>query len=268
MIMSGKCGSGNIRILQFEEIASTNKFMHDMMADGCDVAGTVVVAGHQTAGRGMGGNRWESEPGENLLFSIALDVCFLKAEEQFKISQAVAVAILNVIDKNISEAVTSAKPSHQPQTVTSIKWPNDIYVGSRKLAGMLIQNTISGMMMQTTIIGVGLNVNQLKFSKDIPNPVSLKMLAGTDFDLESLLDELVVSIMNAVDGLRTESGKDGVDAAYRKSLFRCGEWAEYEYEGEVNTMIINGYDKYGRLCLSDKNGREIVCDIKEIRFIL
>ena len=57
-------------------------------------------------------------------------------------------------------------------------------------------------------------------------------------------------------------------SAYRKSLFRCGEWAEYEYEGEVNTMIINGYDKYGRLCLSDKNGREIVCDIKEIRFIL
>lgn len=266
--MSEKCGLENMKILRFEEIASTNKFMYEMMSDGCDVAGAVVVAGHQTAGRGMGVNRWESEPGENLLFSIALNVSFLKADEQFKISQAVAVAILNVIDKNIGDAVTSARPSHQPQTVTSIKWPNDIYVGSKKLAGMLIQNTISGMMMQTTIIGIGLNVNQLKFSKDIPNPVSLKMLTGNGFDLESLLDELIVSIKNAVEELRTEQGKERIDTAYRNSLFRCGEWAEYDYKGEIKTMIVNGYDKYGRLCLSDKNGHEVVCDIKEIRFIL
>lgn len=122
--------------------------------------------------------------------------------------------------------------------------------------------------MQTTIIGIGLNVNQLKFGKDIPNPVSLKMLTGNEFDLEKLLNELIVNINDAVEDLRTEHGKEIIDSAYRNNLFRCGEWAEYDYKGEIKTMIINGYDKYGRLCLSDKNGHEVVCDIKEIRFIL
>lgn len=258
--MSEKYGLENMKILHFEEVSSTNTILRDMMADGCDIAGTVVVAGHQTAGKGMGENRWESEPGENLLFSIALNVSFLKAEEQFRISQAVAVAILNVISPKLLIPSNSSN--------SSIKWPNDIYVGSKKLAGMLIQNSISGMMMQTTIIGIGLNVNQLKFGKDIPNPVSLKMLTGNGFDLESLLDELIVSIKNAVEELRTEQGKERIDSAYRNSLFRCGEWAEYDYKGEIKTMIVNGYDKYGRLCLSDKNGHEVVCDIKEIRFIL
>ena len=258
--MSEKYGLENMKILHFEEVSSTNTILRDMMADGCDIAGTVVVAGHQTAGKGMGENRWESEPGENLLFSIALNVSFLKAEEQFRISQAVAVAILNVISPKL---LTPSNSSN-----SSIKWPNDIYVGSKKLAGMLIQNTISGIMMQTTIIGIGLNVNQLKFGKDIPNPVSLKMLTGNDFDLEKLLNELIVNINDAVEDLRTEHGKEIIDAAYRNNLFRYGEWAEYDYKGEIKTMIINGYDKYGRLCLSDKDGHEVVCDIKEIRFIL
>ena len=258
--MGENFGLENMKILHFEEVSSTNTILRDMMSDGCDVAGTVVVAGHQTAGKGMGENRWESEPNKNLLFSIALNVSFLKAEEQFKISQAVAVAILNVISPKLLTPSNYSNPS--------IKWPNDVYVGSKKLAGMLIQNTISGMQMQTAIIGIGLNVNQLKFGGNIPNPVSLKMLTGNDFDLESLLDELIVNINDAVENLRTEQGKERIDIAYRKRLFRCGEWAEYEYEGEIKSMIINGYDKYGRLCLSDKNGHEVVCDIKEVRFIL
>lgn len=276
--MGENFGLENMKIFHFEEVSSTNTILRDMMADGCDVAGTVVVAGHQTAGKGMGENRWESEPNKNLLFSIALNVSFLKAEEQFKISQAVAVAILNVISPKLltsSNSSNSSNPSNSSNSLNSsissnpsIKWPNDVYVGSKKLAGMLIQNTISGMQMQTAIIGIGLNVNQLKFGGNIPNPVSLKMLTGNDFDLESLLDELIVNINDAVEDLRTEQGKERIDVAYRKRLFRCGEWAEYEYEGEIKSMIINGYDKYGRLCLSDKNGHEVVCDIKEIRFIL
>lgn len=264
--MSEKYGLENMKILHFEEVSSTNTILRDMMADGCDIAGTVVVAGHQTAGKGMGENRWESKPGENLLFSIALNVSFLKAEEQFRISQAVAVAILNVISPKL---LTPSNSSNSLNSLnSSIKWPNDIYVGSKKLAGILIQNSISGMMMQTTIIGIGLNVNQLKFGKDIPNPVSLKMLTRSGFDLKSLFDELIVNIKNAVEDLRTEQGREIIDSAYRNNLFRCGEWAEYDYKGEVKTMIINGYDKYGRLCLSDKDGHEVVCDIKEIRFIL
>ena len=122
--------------------------------------------------------------------------------------------------------------------------------------------------MQTSIIGIGLNVNQMKFSDDVPNPVSLKMLTGIDFDLDLLLKELIVNIKTAVESLRTESGKASVDEMYRNNLFRFGRWADYEIDNEIKTLIINGYDKYGRLCLCDKNGHDFVCDIKEIRFIM
>lgn len=255
--MNVKMFFNGFEILIFDELQSTNDFLRDRILSGADIIDTVVVARHQTAGKGMGENRWESQRGKNLLFSIALNVSFLKAEEQFKISQAVAVAILNVISLKL------LTPSN-----SLIKWPNDIYVGQKKLAGMLIQNTISGMMMQTSIIGIGLNVNQMKFSDDVPNPVSLKMLTGIDFDLDLLLKELIVNIKTAVESLRTESGKASVDEMYKDNLFRFGRWADYKIENKIKTLKINGYDKYGRLCLCDKNGHDFVCDIKEIKFIM
>lgn len=258
--MNVKMFFNGFEILIFDELQSTNDFLRDRISAGADIIDTVVVARHQTAGKGMGENRWESQHGKNLLFSIALNVSFLKAEEQFKISQAVAVAILNVISTKL------LTPSNSSNSF--IKWPNDIYINSRKLAGMLIQNTISGMLMQTSIIGIGLNVNQMKFSDDVPNPVSMKMLTGIDFDLDLLLKELIVNIKSAVESLRTESGKASVDEMYRNNLFRFGRWADYEIDNEIKTLIINGYDKYGRLCLCDKNGHDFVCDIKEIRFIM
>ncbi len=254
--MNENMSFNGFEIFVFDELQSTNAFLHDRISAGADISDIVVAARYQTEGKGMGENRWESQGGKNLLFSIALNVNFLKAEEQFKISQAVAAAILNVIDKHIGEAVTS------------IKWPNDIYVGSRKLAGMLIQNTISGMMMQTSIIGIGLNVNQMGYSDNVPNPVSLKMLTGIDSDLDLMLKELIVNIKSAVESLRTEQGKTMVDEMYRNNLFRFGQWADYEIDNEIKTLIISGYDKYGRLCLRDKNGHDFVCDIKEIKFIV
>lgn len=137
--------------------------------------------------------------GRESAFSIALNVSFLKAEEQFRISQAVAIAILDVISNKLLNTSNSL--------VSSIKWPNDIYVGQKKLAGMLIQNTLSGMMMQMSIIGIGLNVNQMEFSDDLPNPVSLKMLTGVDFDLDMLLNELIVNIKDSVKNFRPNKEK-------------------------------------------------------------
>ena len=162
-----------MKILSFDELSSTNVWLYDKISEKNDISDTVVVAAHQTAGRGMDKNRWESEAGKNLLFSIALNVNFLEAENQFTISQAVSVAIVDVLSQFIDNQQLF------------IKWPNDIYFGDKKLAGMLIQNTVEGRMMGTSIIGIGLNVNQMEFSKDIPNPISLKMILGKDFDLEN-----------------------------------------------------------------------------------
>lgn len=243
-----------LKILHFDELKSTNVFLYDKMAEKTDVSDMVVVASHQTEGRGMDKNRWESEAGKNLLFSIALNVNYLEAQDQFKISQAVSVAIAESLQK-----------SYDLPNI-SIKWPNDIYVGDKKLAGMLIQNTIEGRMMGVSIIGIGLNVNQIEFSKDIPNPISLKMLSGKDYDLEKLLNLLITNIKDAVESLRSIENQEEINKKYIDKSYRFGIWADYFYQNQIKQMIINGFDKYGRLLLRDKEGAEIVCDVKELQF--
>ena len=243
-----------LKILHFDEINSTNAFLYDKMSEKNDISDMVVVAAHQTAGKGMGKNSWESEAGKNLLFSIALNVNYLEAEKQFKISQAVSVAIIEILSKFIDNKQLS------------IKWPNDIYFGDNKLAGMLIQNTIEGRMMGVSIIGIGLNVNQLSFSKDIPNPVSLKMITGKDFDLDNLLNILIINIKKSVESLNSEKNQEEINEKYISKSYRFGIWADYFYKNEVKSLKINGFDKYGRLLLNDKEGVEIVCDVKELQF--
>lgn len=243
-----------IKILHFDEINSTNVFLYDKISENNDISDMVVVAAHQTAGRGMDKNRWESEAGKNLLFSIALNVNFLEAENQFKISQAVSVAIAETLSQFVDDKRLF------------IKWPNDIYFGDKKLAGMLIQNTIEGRMMGVSIIGIGLNVNQIEFSKDIPNPISLKMISGQDFDLDNLLNLLVSSIKTKVESLRDKENQNEINEKYVSRSYRFGIWSDYFYRNQVKSMIIRGFDKYGRLLLHDKEGAEIVCDVKELQF--
>ena len=243
-----------IKILHFDEINSTNVFLYDKISENNDISDMVVVAAHQTAGRGMDKNRWESEAGKNLLFSIALNVNFLEAENQFKISQAVSVAIVETLSQFVDDKRLF------------IKWPNDIYFGDKKLAGMLIQNTIEGRMMGVSIIGIGLNVNQIEFSKDIPNPISLKMISSRDFDLDNLLNLLVSSIKTKVESLRDKENQNEINDKYVSRSYRFGIWSDYFYQNQVKSMIIRGFDKYGRLLLHDKEGAEIVCDVKELQF--
>ena len=243
-----------MKILHFDEINSTNVYLYDKMAEKNDISDTVVVAAHQTAGRGMDKNRWESEAGKNLLFSIALKSNFLEAENQFKISQAVSVAIVETL-QNI---INSDK--------FFIKWPNDIYFGDKKLAGMLIQNTIEGRMMGTSIIGIGLNVNQMEFSKDIPNPISLKLITSKSIDLDYLLNLLISSIKNSVESLRFESNQKEINEKYISKSYRFGIWSDYFHQNQVKQLKITGFDKYGRLLLQDKEGAVIVCDVKELQF--
>ena len=243
-----------MKILHFDEINSTNVYLYDKISENNDISDTVVVAAHQTAGRGMDKNRWESEAGKNLLISMALNVNFLAAENQFKISQAVSVAIVETLQKIINS------------DKFFIKWPNDIYYGDKKLAGMLIQNTVEGRMMGVSIIGIGLNVNQIEFSKDIPNPISLKMISGKDYDLESLLNLLIKNIKSSVESLASIENQEKINAKYIAKSYRYQRWAEYFYQNQVKKMIINGFDKYGRLLLRDKEGADIVCDVKELQF--
>lgn len=138
--------------------------------------GAVVYTYCQTAGRGQQGNSWESEPGKNLAFSLLLHRPEIEPQRQFFISEATAVAIVEVLGQYCEGL--------------RIKWPNDIYhVDAQhpdsKLAGILIEQALDTEGIAYTVIGVGININQTEFRSNAPNPVSLKQITGQDYDTDA-----------------------------------------------------------------------------------
>ena len=159
----------NFKIIHIDKTDSTNRWLREH-----GKGEVVVVSEFQTAGKGCGTNSWESERGKNLTFSMLIHPEGILANEQFHITEVVSVAMCETLERyGCKEA--------------SIKWPNDIYVGDRKICGILIENRLQGSMIKDCIIGIGLNVNQREFRSDAPNPVSLYQLLGRETDLEELL---------------------------------------------------------------------------------
>ena len=237
----------------FEQIDSTNAFLQRQQSD-CDIRNWVVSADEQTAGKGMGSNSWESEVGKNLTFSLAVDMGFLPAERQFLLSEAVPLGIVEVLDKLL------------PTEKLCIKWPNDIYYGNRKLAGILINSTIKANMMDISIIGIGLNVNQMQFQDWPTHPISMKMITGEDYDLQLLLEQIAEHIIIKVEQLKSDP--NSIEQAYLKRLFRYRTWADYEVGGKVLRLFMTGIDPFGRLQLVDEQQTVYTFDIKEIKFVL
>ena len=245
-----------MKITHFKTLDSTNQYLQNLLNEGADIADNIVVTDFQTSGKGQGKNVWQSDEGKNLLFSIAIDMSFLKAENQFLLTQMVSVAMINVLKKYL------------PEESLFIKWPNDIYFNDKKIAGILIKNEIKGMMMGTSIIGIGLNVNQTSFDENLPNPISMKMITGKDFDLKLLLNDICHELRAmSYEPYRNAQNSQPTANSYIKHLYRYQQWAFYKHEGSVKEMMITGYDQFGRLILKEKNDREVVCDLKEIAFV-
>lgn len=239
-----------------DRVSSTNAFLLGKPEG--ERVGCVVWAGDQTAGKGMGSNVWESAPGLNLTFSMGLDLSFLKAADQFLLSQAVP---LGVMDGLLWRTHRSAP------TGMTVKWPNDIYYGNRKLGGILINSTIHGMDMGVSVIGIGLNVNQMQFRDWPVPPVSLKMIMGEEMALEPLLNRLVEAVERKVQLLRLPDGVTLVKNEYLDRLYRYRVWADYEVDGVKVKRFITGIDAFGHLETLDESGHQYVYDLKEIRFI-
>lgn len=236
-----------------EKVDSTNAFLLEMPEK---ERRDVVVYGYmQTAGKGMGANSWESAPGENLTFSMGIDMSFLHAADQFLLSQAVPLGLLDELDSML------------PSDALKVKWPNDLYFGNRKLCGILINSTIHGMDMGVSVIGIGLNVNQMQFQDWPTHPISMRMMLNTEVPLEPLLKQLVTAVDRRIDLLRSPEGVEKIKSDYLRRLYRYRQWDDYETkEGNVKRYI-TGIDPFGRLETIDETGAKFVYDIKEIRFV-
>lgn len=219
----------------------------------------------QTAGRGQAGNSWESEEGKNLLFSALLRYNDIRATEQWRLSMLVAVALWDVLAKYL------------PQKPLTIKWPNDIYFGDKKLVGILIENSLSGQYIGYSIVGIGLNINQTEWRSNAPNPISMKEITGKGYKAETLMNEWIHAMANW-----EIQPTEAIQTAYLQHLYRREGWHTY-VEREVNlvpTAIarsgiegafmaeIAGITPQGELILRTENNEEKTYHFKQIRFVI
>ncbi len=256
----------NLIYHHFDQLDSTNAHLLRMQPL-CDIHNWVVSADAQTAGKGMGSNGWESETGQNLTFSMALDMGFLPAERQFLLSEAVALGIIEVLDKLLEGIDTLALGArYDMPSRLQIKWPNDLYYESHKLAGILINSTIKAKMMDLSIIGIGLNVNQMQFQDWPTHPISLKQITGRDYELRPLLKQIAEGVVTKVKQLKADPAS--IEQEYLKRLFRYQTWAEYEVDGKMLRLLMTGIDTFGRLQLVDEAQQTYSFDVKEIKFVV
>ncbi len=240
------------------ETDSTNMRMWSMIDSGrIRKEGSIVRAGMQYSGKGMGNTSWQSERGKNLLFSVLLKPDFISPAGQF------------LLNKCIATSVREALASLCPEAVFTIKWPNDIYSGNGKISGTLIENRIMGRTLELSVVGIGINVNQEKFHPDIPNPVSLKLLCGRDTSIDHCLKTVILQLKNNYRLLKNdpENRSDAIEDNYLKHLLGYGHTKRFRRDGRILTGTICGVDKYGKLLLKDTDGKVNSFGTKEIEFI-
>ena len=241
----------NIIVLQV--VDSTNNYANRLILSDSAEHGAVVLAHYQEKGKGQAGNNWESEAGKNLLSSVILYPNFLPADKQFYLSKITSLAIAGVLKKE-TDAV-------------SIKWPNDIYVENRKIAGILIENSVKGNWLHASVLGMGINVNQEHFVSDAPNPVSLKQVTGREYDVIELATAIANTIYNWYDKLASAKLHE-IDSSYFSRLYGKNEWRLYKTGDKTFEARITGIGELGQLILEDKKGLISRFFFKEVEFLL
>ena len=211
--------------------------------------GTVVWADNQVAGRGQRGKSWVSEAGKNLTMSLVLCPTFLPVAQQFDLTRAISLAMCDFLYAAIG---VKAK----------IKWPNDIYMKDRKIAGILIENTIKGHTLRNSIVGIGLNVNQHEL---VPNATSMALQSGMTYVLKDCLDELCGFLESRYLQLKADVSK--LQAPYLNRLYALNEVRWYELKGRKVQAVVAGVTREGMLQLDVEGGARAAFQMQEVALI-
>jgi len=245
----------------FEQLDSTNSEAHKLILNGNVIEGTLISTDFQTGGKGQRGNTWESTEGLNLLISVILKPNFILAKNQFDINQFVSLALIDLLTNIL------------PKQTVKIKWPNDIYIGDKKVAGILIQNILKGAQINYCIIGIGLNVNQIEFSSSIPNPISLTLASAEKnkyFDVNALRSELAADLEKRYLQLKNKS--KNLKPEYLQNLYAKDQVRTFEDVQRNLTFrgSIRDIDDSGKLIVEVLEGMEekyMSYNFKEVRIL-
>ena len=276
-------------IMWLDSVDSTNSEAKRRIPDIDNLS--VLSALSQSEGRGQKGNKWSSFPGENLTFSIVLKFgeqtagkagpgvaekarlsvagklrLVVAAREQFVLTEITSLSIVEFLSRHGIKA--------------KIKWPNDIYVGDKKICGVLIENSLRGENLSSSIIGIGLNVNQRNFDVNLPNPTSMVLETGFEEDIRSCLEEfmgifqgyLEYRLPNLRERYLSHLWRHNTPARYIDQTLQSQPQqtdSEGELPGREFTGIIRGLSPIGHLVVEDiEKGELKEFAFKEISYIL
>ena len=237
-------------IIWLESVDSTNEEAKRHISDIDNLS--VLSALEQTAGRGQRGNTWTSNTGENLMFSIVLKDPKISARDQFVLNEIASLSVVDFLSKH--------------EILAEIKWPNDIYVGSKKICGILIENSLHGTAISSSIIGIGLNINQRNFNVNLPNPTSMVLCRAEKglLDIHGCLEEFMDIFTSLHDRFLTSAcDLSPLRQRYLSSLWRLGEpslFIDYTFlpgghlEGPMNICTEKAHDT--DISSSDQTGKE------------
>jgi BirA family biotin operon repressor/biotin-[acetyl-CoA-carboxylase] ligase len=240
-------------LVTIKEVDSTNTFLKTLLSNSKPLPeGTVIMAESQYAGRGQQQNKWHSEPGKNLTFSILLTPVFLPVSDQFDLNRVVSLGVYDALYPYLGDKV-------------KIKWPNDIYYNDRKLGGILIETHVQGTHIKDAIIGIGLNINQENFESGAGNAISLKQILHRDYDLKTILSEICSHIEAYYLNLR--AGKFlFVRNTYLSRLYWLNEVKPFRSNDQVFEGVIKNVKENGMLVVENNNGQQEF-SLKQIEFL-
>ncbi|MEM9987611.1 MAG: biotin--[acetyl-CoA-carboxylase] ligase [Bacteroidota bacterium] len=237
----------------FDRLPSTNSYAMELLENRA-AEGTVIWADEQYAGRGQKGNAWKVEPGLNLTFSLILHPD-LALNKLYAISKVAALALHDTI------------VAHLPPVQVWIKWPNDLLIYHRKVAGILIENQLEGSRLRSSVMGMGLNLNQRSWPEDLQaKATSLAEWSRERLDPRAVLFELLESIERYY--ALVQAGQfQALDQAYLGHLYGYQREVKVWIDEKLTAAQLLGVEPSGRLVLSIE-GKQRSFDVKELSFEL
>jgi BirA family biotin operon repressor/biotin-[acetyl-CoA-carboxylase] ligase len=238
-------------LIRLDQVDSTNTYASQLIKSGRAKEGTVILADFQTEGRGQKGNRWESEKGMNLTFSIILLPVTLEAHKQFYLLMSISLGIHFALKKY--------------EIDSGIKWPNDIYAGHKKIGGILIENSVMGNHLSSSVVGIGLNVNQTSFLLSDNRPTSLRFELKREIDRDKLFTDCLVSLNEWIDNLYMQQ-YPLIKEIYLNHLLQYNQWTECTGPKCVFKGRITDIQESGELVVEDQQGDKGIYRFKEIEY--
>lgn len=246
--INSKIGIHKIRL---SSVDSTNNFAAKLINQGLGSHGSVILAENQTNGRGQMQSEWQSETAQNILSSFIFEFSTVDSQNLFDVNNLVSIVLLEFLQLHSLES--------------QIKWPNDILVGKKKIAGILVENKFLGSKLTHSIVGIGLNVNQMSFP-NLDTATSMQLETSESYSIESLWISLIDTFRKWEGFLETETKRGYLKNIYKNNLFGKDESRSFMIDNEIVNGTIRGVDVNGRLTL-ELEGKMHYFQNKQLAFL-